>query len=475
MPRGFELDWVLVRVNTLKRIAAIAATGILAAMLVVIAYVRLHVPPELRARRAIEHAELAHDKVRGAVLPIQWQGEIDQAAQQLDGARVAYSTENWDPAETLADEARQRFEGLLGAGQRDFVGVGRFFSLDGRIQVQRAGDAEWQSAHLKMPVFNGDFVKSSRDSSAEIIFNDGTLYRIAPNSLLEIHHVEDRDRSQGRGTVTMVVGRINVYTSSSPSTVTTDSAATQIERDSRVSVDVADGTSETTVATFSGSARVRNPRGEEVTVGSREAVAANRAGQFSPKRRIPDAPAPFEPANSIAFDLSRDHTIRLGWRRANGTSSIHLQVSRSQRFISDLDVDAPSLDRDSVRLQAIHPGTYFWRVAAVGDGAVRSEWSPVRRFRILAPGHRAVMQDNEPPMLTMEKPRQLGQMFIVEGQSEPGAAITINDEPVEVDSDGRFRKTVEATHEGWNELLVVAVDPSGNRSERRERAYVEVY
>lgn len=474
MPRGFELDWVLVRVNTLKRIVAVAVTGILAALLVVIAYVRLHVPPEQRARRAIERAEVAHERVRDEALPAQWQGEVEQAAQQLDGARVAFSDAQWDTAEVQANEARSRFEALLGAGQRDFVGVGRFFSLEGRIQVQRAGRAEWQNAHLKMPVFNGDFVKSARDGSAEIIFNDGTLYRIAPNSLLEIHHVEDRERGGGRGTVTMVVGRINVYTSSSPSTVTTDSTETEIERDSRVAVDVNESQAETTVATFVGSAKVRNPTGEEVTVASREAVAASREGRFSPKRRIPEVPVPAEPPNSASFDLSRDHIIQLRWRRPGGTR-VHLQVSRSQRFTSELDVDAAALDRDSARLQAIQPGTYFWRLAAVGDGAVRSEWSQPRRFRILAPGQRSVMQDHEPPELVVEKPQQLGQMFIVEGHSEPGAVVTINDEPVELDAEGRFRKTIEATHEGWNELLVVAVDPSGNRSERRERAFVEVY
>jgi hypothetical protein len=61
----------------------------------------------------------------------------------------------------------------------------------------------------------------------------------------------------------------------------------------------------------------------------------------------------------------------------------------------------------------------------------------------------------------------------VRGQTEPGATITINGEFVEVDGEGRFSKTVELGTLGWNRLVVAAVDPSGNRTERTERVYVE--
>jgi imidazoleglycerol phosphate synthase glutamine amidotransferase subunit HisH len=40
---------------------------------------------------------------------------------------------------------------------------------------------------------------------------------------------------------------------------------------------------------------------------------------------------------------------------------------------------------------------------------------------------------------------------------------------------GVFRKTIEIPKAGWNDILVVATDPSGNRVERRQRVFVEVY
>ena len=64
-------------------------------------------------------------------------------------------------------------------------------------------------------------------------------------------------------------------------------------------------------------------------------------------------------------------------------------------------------------------------------------------------------------------------MFIIEGSTEASATITINGERVELDTDGRFRKTVEIYKEGWNDIFIVAVDPSGNTTEHREPVFVE--
>ena len=473
MARGIEVDWVLIRINTVKRAAAILATGVVAAALVFLAYNRLNLPPEARARRAIEAAAVAHDQAAAEPLPPQWRGEFQQATKQLESARSAYADESWEDAETQAVSARARLEALAGAGDGELVGAGRFFSLEGRVQLQRAGRTEWETANQRMPVFNGDLVRTGRDGNAEILFADGSLYRIGPNSLLEIHHQQSENPS---ATVKMVVGRINVYTSGSPSTVTTDSTSTEIEEHSRVAVDVDDKDHATTIAAYQGSARVHNPRGVEVLIREREEVAATAAGEFTQKRSIPRPPNPLEPHNNAGFDLSRRPVIRLAWRGRPASGSVHLQVGRSRRFIEDeLDVNAPSLAKDSARLQAIAPGTYFWRIAARGESSVRSEWSPVRRFRIFSSSGERLIEDRSPPRLEIGKPQQLGHMFIIEGSTEVGANVTINDEPVEVDSEGRFRKAVEITQEGWNDLVVVAVDPSGNRTERRERVFVEVY
>lgn len=472
--RGLQLDWVLVRVNTIHRIVIAAVVVVVAALIVVLGYRHVNPQPDERARRAIERAELLREQVLALAIPESWRDNLAAAERELDQANTAYADALWEDASEHAGSAISRYETMLGVGKSQLGGAGHFYSLAGRVQVQRVGKSDWQTAQQRMPVFDGDFVRTGRDGSAEILFEDGSLYKISPDSLLEIHRrTATTDKP---GAVKMVAGRIGVYTSANPSTVTTDAANAEIDSDSRVDVGVDSVDRKTTVSTFKGRALVRNPRGDQVALADREQVAAATDGTFSSKRRIPDPPLQIEPHNNAGFDLTSTRFIELSWRRPAAGAAVHLQVSRSQRFIPDeIDVDAPVLEKDGARLEAIAAGTYWWRVSTIAGDDLRSEWSPARRFRIFSSGQTTLLQDKTPPELELQPPQQLGNMFIIEGRTEVGATVTINGELVKLDSEGHFRKTIEVIDDGWNDLVIQAEDPSGNRVERRERVYVEVY
>ena len=241
-------------------------------------------------------------------------------------------------------------------------------------------------------------------------------------------------------------------------------------------MDVAPDNKEPTVSAFQGSARVRSTRGDEVVINERQAIIASARGSISEKLEIPDSPFPVEPRNNAGFDVGRQEIIELIWRGRPVGGSVHLQVSRSKSFDTvSLDVDADHLARDRARLRLVTPGTYFWRVAALADTMVPSEWSVVRRFRVFSSSANHLLTDTTPPKLVVYPPQQLGRLFIFEGATEPSATLTINGEKVELDADGGFRKTVEVFQEGWSDIVIVAIDPSGNPTKRRERVFVEVY
>lgn len=476
MARAIEIDWYLIKVSNIRRLAALIVTLVIAAGLLFLAYQRLNLPPEARARRAIERAETAQAAAEEQVLPKDLRVELEQAASQLERARNSYLNDLFLEAEADAESARLRFLALAGSGTNQLAGVGEFFSLEGRVQIQRAGSPEWGNAQHRQPVFNGDFVRTGRDGSAEILFKDGSLYRIAPDSLLEIQHTPESDSAKGR--VKMRVGRIDVVTSGSSSTVSTDTAETEIASDSRVAVDVEDsaGGGGTRVAAFDGGARVTTNRGEEIVLGSRQQVEATTEGELSSMRRIPTPPVLLEPQNNASFDMKKQSVVTLTWRGRGDDQAVHLQVARSRRFIADtIEVESAEIRADSARLKVLAPGTYFWRAALVGEGGVASEWSPVRRMRIYSSLERAMRADRTPPTLSLVPIQQLGAMFIVQGQTEVGASVTVNGEPAVADSDGHFRKTIEIPREGWNTIVVVATDPAGNETTRKERVFVEVY
>ena len=64
-------------------------------------------------------------------------------------------------------------------------------------------------------------------------------------------------------------------------------------------------------------------------------------------------------------------------------------------------------------------------------------------------------------------------LYIVDGRTEPGARVEVNEEPVKVETDGSFTKTVSFTREGWASIDVRALDAWGNAAAASRPVYVE--
>lgn len=472
MARSIEVDWVVVRINTIRRLVAVGLTLVTAGALLFFVNHQIHPSPEVAAGRAIRRAEKAQNIAKDAEIPENWKIELRLAAGLLKEAREAYAGENFQMAEKKAIGARSRFEALAGAGDRSLVGEGQFHSVHGNVSIQRAGKSGWELAEAQAPVFNGDFIKTGSDGMAELLFSDGSLLTVAPNSLLEVHR---RGRETSRaGSVKMVVGRINVVTGQSKSMISTESIETQIDTDSRVALNVEGKKS--TVSTFSGRALLRDSSGHEVSVGSREQVVARDKEGFDEKRRIPQPPTPLAPVNNAGFDIETDRFIELKWSSPEGSEGTRLEVCRVLDFpAGELDVESPTISGSGARLEAILPGNYYWRVATVFGSDGLSEWSAPRRFRIYSRKHQQIMRDLEPPLLVISPLRQLGRLCIIEGQTEAGSKVHINGTNTETDSSGRFRKTLELHQIGWTDIVIKATDPSGNTTQKHQKAYLEEF
>jgi hypothetical protein len=62
--------------------------------------------------------------------------------------------------------------------------VARFISIEGRVDVKKAGTREWIDASQAVTLREGDLVRAGEKSKAEIQFADGTYFGIPPNSLI---------------------------------------------------------------------------------------------------------------------------------------------------------------------------------------------------------------------------------------------------------------------------------------------------
>jgi hypothetical protein len=151
-----------------------------------------------------------------------------------------------------------------------------------------------------------------------------------------------------------------------------------------------------------------------------------------------------------------------------------IQISRSRLFVPDTtDVDLDDRTGTATRVKISREGSYFWRVAAIDVSGHLSDWSAIRRFKMAAELPAAGTNRGSPPRLTVSPPQQMGNLFLIYGKTDPGAVVTVNGEPADVDADGSFKKTVTVNREGSAALIVKAVDAAGNETVKQVKVFVE--
>lgn len=75
--------------------------------------------------------------------------------------------------------------GLAGSGD-DYVRIARLSYLDGPVSFQHSGDVDWTAASINLPLQPGDRIYTANDGRAEIEFDDGSVYRLAEMTDVEI-------------------------------------------------------------------------------------------------------------------------------------------------------------------------------------------------------------------------------------------------------------------------------------------------
>jgi FecR-like protein/glucodextranase-like protein len=468
---GADLDWFVIPVRKVMTwgllIALVAAGSILGYR----AYVRAKPTIEDRARAEVETASSLVAKAAKSAGTVRPGSNIARARGLLQDARTALSDQRYEDAFRLAVESQSYSRRVLGGWGADENGDASFIFVEGDVALQRAGRSNFETARQRQPLFDGDFIKTGRNGSAEIMFSDGTLFTIRPGSLFEVRRPSASDASGSE--VKMVSGAVNVYTSASPSMIATDDATASVERDSRVSVDVAAG-EKTEVTTFRGKATVSTGLNTVVLEGRQRVVAAARTGVLSPRVILPESPRPLGPDDNRTFDIASGGNVELKWSRVAEAVRYRIQISRSRLFVPDAnEVDLDNRTGTSAEIKVSRDGAYFWRLAAINRAGVSSDWSSVRRFRMSSEPVAAGGGDVTPPELSVLPPQQMGNLFLIFGKTERGAVVTVNAEPADVASDGSFKKTVTIERDGYAMLVIKAVDSAGNETIRRMRVFVE--
>jgi hypothetical protein len=470
-PVGGDIDWYVISIDRLKQWALILVIAIVVSVLAYFIYSRTRRSPEERARVEIANAEQLLGRTAAGTGSGRPGSNLAQARDQLKSAQDAQALSKWDEALRLAVESQSYSRRAIGGSGSEEAGDASFIFVEGDVSVQSVGRATFEGARQRQALFDGDFIKTAKSGSAEIMFSDGTLYIIRPSSLFEV--LRPAKSEAGGSQVKMISGALNVYTANSSSTVATDAATTNVARQSRVGVNVLQG-EKTDVTTYRGKATVSTSK-ETVVLADREKIAAGvRTGITTAKVVVPESPQSMLPADNRVYDLKTGDQIDVHWSLIKAAVRYRLQISRSRLFVPDAtDVDLDDRKTTLARIKVSREGSYFWRVAAINADGVSSDWSVVRRFKMLAEPPAVRAGTGLPPPLTVSTPQQMGDIFLIFGRTAAGAVVTVNAEPADVEADGSFKKTITLDREGYATLIVKAVDAAGNEAVKKLRVFVE--
>jgi hypothetical protein len=405
-----------------------------------------------------------------------------KARADLDGARGMFGGGKYDDARVAAIRSANISQMAIDMARGGGIvsqEVG-FYRVEGDVRIKRAGEFAWEPVEPKtMKLHVGDQVKTSSNSSVKLIYFDGTITTVEPGSLLEIRELSEDPATKVRqvteklnwGEVTASTQKGNV--NGSFHEVATEKATARTDDASEIRVAYNTERQTSTFDVFSGKIQVSSTTQKE-TLGAGERLLASAAGELSAKDVFPGAPRPVSPSDQRVFtyDDPANATTTLSWEPVAGAARYRLVIADRPLF-TRLLYDNERNDT-SVLIEGMASGSYYWKVAAVSATGVPGPYCEPRTFRVSSQRIRD-REDRVPPKLTITESVQTGPILILNGKTEPGATLWIDNERIDVADDGSFYAVIRLRKEGLNELQLVAQDPAGNETRASKSAYVESF
>jgi hypothetical protein len=474
------LDWITVSYRTVWLLGGGLAL-LVAALLTYWVYFA-GARPRTEAADAIARAEERLQEAR----TLDSDERIDElranAKAALQEARAGLDEGRFDDARRAAIRSENLSQKALDIARGEEAGAQkvRFYRLEGDVRVKRAGEFSWDAADSSMTLRVGDQVKTATSASAQIIYFDGTVTTIQPGSLLEIRELSEDPATRVKKVTeklnwgTVVASAQKKNTDGSVHEVATEKASARVTEPSELKVVVDKERQTASFDVFSGRAEIATgSRRESLEAGER--VRAGADGTLAAKESLPAAPRLVAPTDQRVFvyDNPADETTTFSWEKVPEASRYHLLISDRQLFTDPLLDDAQRRE-NSVLISSIEPADYYWKVAAINTSGTEGPWSPTRRFRVTSQRIRD-RGDTTPPLLEVTEFVQTGAMVILNGRTEPGALLWVENEKIEVYENGTFYAVVRLRKEGENTITLLAQDAAGNTATLRKKAIVESF
>lgn len=341
---------------------------------------------------------------------------------------------------------------------RDIEAEARLSDRQGWVEGQKADEFGWSERDLNSILNEQEKLRTLSRSTAQVVFRDASRLRLNPNSQAVIQRMRaDPLNRSDEAQISLVEGNFYALLSSdnkrSKLQVNLENVDAKIDSGSFWVSQEEDG------AKFSN----YDTQPVEISAGDETLVLGQNEGAFIRDGEVPGGKV--NVLSRIGLLEPEDEAIVYGspplaWEASNSENGYWLEVAFDPRFdkMADSKFGIPETRVDDVE---VAPGIYYWRVAALDDFGLPGQMSTVRKFEM--------RDDTVPPFLQLRTPQPdaiLREAAVtISGETEPGAAVIVNGELADVDAEGRFFLSIQSIV-GRNEVVVVAQDVAGNKSEK---------
>ncbi len=351
----------------------------------------------------------------------------------------------------------------ISVAQRDRAAEAVVSDAQGSVEGRSPDQPRWSARGTKDVLVEFERLRTLSNSTAQVTFRDLSRLRLNPNSNAIIQTMRSDPLTGGEVTkVSLVDGDfyalLNQLGDRSAFEVEVPGLETQTQ-----SADfwVKHDGDESRFANYDAPALEISRGAETISLGANEGavVPASGAAERAEVLKRTDLVAPFDGAPIYTA------AVTLSWNAAEGAAGYWLEVA------ADADFNVMQASEWGVRdtrhdVADLGAGEHFWRVSSLDRLGLPGVRSLSRRFTIV--------DDTTPPYLAFRSPEE-GEIVTdaavsVEGESEPGARLTVNGGYVPVGDNGDFITGMTAVP-GPNTITVASVDAAGNRTER-SRSFV---
>jgi hypothetical protein len=352
----------------------------------------------------------------------------------------------------------------------------RFTSIEGNIKVKAVGSVEWITADKALVLNRGDRVKTGPGSTAEITFFDGTLVHVRPDSIIMIEETSENPATKERRVAWNISsGEVFFNTSNrnaegSRTDITTPLTRLSATNEAKGNVKVDDsGAGDIRIFAAAKPVEIETKGGEKLTLTANESVKVDVDGKAAAKMALPGTPVLQAPPNQtdISYPDPQHATTLLAWRPVAGAVAYHFQIDYSASFNRPIK-DMPAWKENSLELRGLDVGRYYWRVAAVDKQNIEGNFSDFSRFSVTRPSGNSVAG----PPLVIEAFDLRTNILQVKGRTEPGATVSVNSQPLDVQADGSFNEFISLDKPGTQDVVVRAVGVNGGVSTQHKTVTV---